>query len=110
MKTHDQLVKALMNRPCVEAEVDRIECEDAVLLDTLHKARHEAGLTPADIAQRMGTLEPAIARPAEANTSDACRSSFVVEAAHQSAMVARSSFAAEDQSFVDAVSEIDPSK
>ena len=43
MKTHDQLVKAMMKRPGVKAEVDRVECEEAVLLDTLLKARHEGG-------------------------------------------------------------------
>ena len=62
MKTHDQLVKAMMKRPGVKAEVDRIEREEAVLLDTLLKARYEAGLTQADVAQRMGTLAPAVAR------------------------------------------------
>ena len=62
MKTHDQLIKAMMKRPGVKAEVDRIEREEALLLDTLLKARYEAGLTQADIAQRMGTLAPAIAR------------------------------------------------
>ncbi len=62
MKTHDQLIKAMMKRPGVKAEVDRIEREEALLLDTLLKARYEAGLTQADVAQRMGTLAPAIAR------------------------------------------------
>jgi len=62
MKTHDQLVKAMMKRPGVKAEVDRIEREEAVLLDTLLKARYEAGLTQADVAQRMGTLAPSVAR------------------------------------------------
>ena len=62
MKTYDQLVKALMNRPGVKTEVDRIEREEAVLLDILLKARHEAGLTQADVAERMGTLPPAVAR------------------------------------------------
>jgi len=52
----------MMKRPGVKAEVDRIEREEALLLDTLLKARYEAGLTQADIAQRMGTLAPAIAR------------------------------------------------
>jgi len=51
-----------MKRPGVKAEVDRIEREEALLLDTLLKARYEAGLTQADVAQRMGTLPPAIAR------------------------------------------------
>ena len=52
----------MMKRPGVKAEVDRIEREEALLLDTLLKARYEAGLTQADVAQHMGTLPPAIAR------------------------------------------------
>ncbi|MCC6864295.1 MAG: helix-turn-helix transcriptional regulator [Rhodobacteraceae bacterium] len=62
MKTHDQVIKAMLKRPGVKAEVDRIEREEAVLLDSLLKARHEAGLTQADVAQRMGTQPPAVAR------------------------------------------------
>ena len=62
MKTHDQLIKTLLNRPGVQAEVERIEREEAVLLDTLLKARREAGLTQADVAERMGTQAPAVAR------------------------------------------------
>lgn len=62
MKTHDQLIKEMLKRPGVKAEVDRIEREEAVLLDTLLKARHDAGLTQAEVAQRMGTLAPAVAR------------------------------------------------
>ena len=62
MKTHDQVVKALLKRPGVKAEADRIGREEAVLLDALLKARHDAGLTQADVAERMGTLAPAVAR------------------------------------------------
>jgi DNA-binding XRE family transcriptional regulator len=62
MKTHDQSVKEMMKRTGVKAEVHRIEREEGVLLDTLLKARHEAGLTQADVAERMGTLAQAVAR------------------------------------------------
>ena len=62
MKTHDQLVKRLMRRPGVRAEVRRLEREEAELLDALLKARHEAGLTQAQVAKRMRTQAPAIAR------------------------------------------------
>ncbi|MGH7147443.1 MAG: helix-turn-helix domain-containing protein [Nitrospiraceae bacterium] len=62
MKTHDQLVRRLMRRPGVRAEVQRIEQESAELLDALLKARYEAGLTQAQVAKRMGTQAPAIAR------------------------------------------------
>ena len=62
MQTHDQLVKKLMRRPGVRAEVERIEREEGALLDALLKARQQAGLTQAQIAERMGTQAPAIAR------------------------------------------------
>lgn len=62
MQTHSQLVKKLMRRPGVRAEVKRIEREEAALLDALLKARQEAGLTQAQVAQRMGTHAPAVAR------------------------------------------------
>ncbi len=62
MRTHDQVVKALMQRPGVRAEVERITREESELLDCLLKARQEAGLSQADVAERMGTQAPAIAR------------------------------------------------
>lgn len=48
MKTHDQLIKALMDRPEVNAEVDRIECEEAILLDAILKTDCDSGLTQSD--------------------------------------------------------------
>ena len=62
MQTHDQLIKKLMAHPGVKIEVGRIEREEAMLLDALLKARQEAGLSQAQIADRMGTQAPAIAR------------------------------------------------
>ena len=62
MKTHDQVVKTLMKRPGVKAEVRRLEREETGLLDALLAARREAGLTQAEVAERMGTLAPAVAR------------------------------------------------
>lgn len=62
MKTHDQVIKQLMRRPGVRAEVERIEREESALLDALLKARQEAGLTQAQVAERMGTQAPAVAR------------------------------------------------
>jgi len=62
MQTHNQLVKKLLRRPGVRAEVARIEREESALLDTLLKARQEAGLTQAQVAERMGTQAPAVAR------------------------------------------------
>lgn len=62
MRTHDQLVKRLLRRPGVRAEVARIEREESVLLDALLKARQAAGLTQSQVAARMGTQAPAVAR------------------------------------------------
>lgn len=62
MRTHDQIVKKLMGRPGVRAEVERIERDESSLLDALLKARQDAGLTQAQVAERMGTQAPAVAR------------------------------------------------
>ena len=62
MRTHDQIIKKLMRRPGVRAEVQRLEREESALLDALLKARQDAGLTQADVAERMGTQAPAVAR------------------------------------------------
>ena len=62
MRTHDQVVAKLMRRPGVRKEVERIEREEGALLDVLLKARQEAGLTQAQVAERMGTQAPAVAR------------------------------------------------
>lgn len=62
MRTHDQVIKKLMQRPGVRAEVTRIEREESALLDALLRARQEAGLTQAEVAERMGTQAPAVAR------------------------------------------------
>lgn len=62
MQTHNQLVKKLLRRPGVRAEVTRIEREESALLDALLKARQDAGLTQAQVAERMGTQAPAVAR------------------------------------------------
>ena len=62
MQTHDQLVKKLLRRPGVKAEVERIEREEGILLDALLKARQDAGLTQAQVAARMGTHAAGVAR------------------------------------------------
>ena len=62
MSTHDEVIKKLMSRPGVVAEVERIEREESELLDALLKARHDAGLSQAELASRMGTQAPAVAR------------------------------------------------
>ena len=62
MRTHDQVVKTLTRRAGVRAEITRIEREEAALLDALLKARQQAGLSQAEVAERMGTHAPAVAR------------------------------------------------
>lgn len=59
---HDQIVAKLLSRPDVRQEVERIEREEGELLDQLLKARHDAGLTQAQVAERMGTQPPSVAR------------------------------------------------
>jgi len=62
MQTHDALITKVMHRTGVQAEVARLEREEFALLDLLLKARHEAGLSQAQVAERMGTQAPAVAR------------------------------------------------
>lgn len=60
--THEQMVAKMMERPAVRAEHERLNREDFAVLDEILAARREAGLTQAQIAERMGTKAPAIAR------------------------------------------------
>lgn len=62
MKTHEEVVRKLLRRPGVRAEVERLEREETELLDALLKARQEAGLSQAEVAARMGTQAPSVAR------------------------------------------------
>ena len=62
MRTHEQVIEKLMRRPGVRVEVERLEREEFALLNVLLKARHEAGLSQAQVAKRMGTQAPAVAR------------------------------------------------
>ncbi|MFN5541069.1 MAG: helix-turn-helix domain-containing protein [Betaproteobacteria bacterium] len=48
--------------PRVRTEVERIERDESALLDALLRARQDAGLTQAQVAERMGTQAPAVAR------------------------------------------------
>src|SRR5712691_5839982 len=61
MMTHDELVKKMLKQPAVKAEYDA-QAEEFALLDELLKARRQAGLTQAEVAARMGTKTPAVAR------------------------------------------------
>jgi ribosome-binding protein aMBF1 (putative translation factor) len=72
MRTHEKVVEKLMSRPGVRAEVERLEREEFALLNVLLKARHEAGLSQAQVAKRMGTQAPAVARLERALVCVAC--------------------------------------
>lgn len=61
MVTHDQLVRKMLKNPAVRAEY-HAQSEEFALLDELLRARQRAGLTQAEVAARMGTRTPAIAR------------------------------------------------
>ena len=62
MRIQEEVVEKLMSRPGVRAEVERLEREEFALLDVLLKARHEAGLSQAQVENRMATQAPAVAR------------------------------------------------
>ena len=61
MMTHKDLVRKMLKDPAVKAEYDA-QAEEFALLDELLKARRQAGLTQAEVAARMGTKTPAVAR------------------------------------------------
>lgn len=62
MLTHEEMVAKMLQNPAVRAEYERIEREEGPMLDAILQARREAGLTQAQVAERMGTKAPAVAR------------------------------------------------
>ena len=61
MLTHKQLAKRMLRKHAVRAEFDALAPEFD-LLDQLLKARARAGMSQAEVARRMGTHAPAVAR------------------------------------------------
>jgi len=61
MKSHAEMVKEWKRDPAFQKEYDALE-EEFLLFDELLNARKEAGLTQADVAERIGTKTSAIAR------------------------------------------------
>ena len=61
MLTHSELRKRILSNPEVKEKFDSLK-EEFSLFDELLKARMAAGLTQAEVAERMGTKTPAIAR------------------------------------------------
>jgi ribosome-binding protein aMBF1 (putative translation factor) len=63
MKTHEELIAKMLENPAVKAEYERLESsEEIMLLDLVLAARQSSGLTQAQVAERMGTMAPAVAR------------------------------------------------
>ena len=60
--SHEELVATMLSDPLVRNEHERLEREEFALLDLLLEARRAAGLTQAQVAERMGTQPPAVAR------------------------------------------------
>jgi DNA-binding XRE family transcriptional regulator len=60
--THAHMVKKMLKNPAVKAAVDKLNREEFAILDEILAARKRAGLSQAQIAKRMGTHAPAIAR------------------------------------------------
>ena len=61
-RTHEEMKAIALSNPAVRAEYERIEREEMPMLDAILKARAEAGLTQAQVAERMGIKMPAVAR------------------------------------------------
>lgn len=61
MLTHEELKSRALARPEVKAAYDALE-EEYTLLEELLHARARAGLTQAEVAERMHTHAPAVAR------------------------------------------------
>lgn len=60
--THKQMVSVMLKNKNVQIEVKRLNREEFAILDEILAARKDAGLTQAEIAKRMGTKAPTIAR------------------------------------------------
>lgn len=60
--THKQMVSKMLKNSTVKAEVERLNREEFAILDEILAARKAAGLSQAEVAKRMGTHAPAIAR------------------------------------------------
>ncbi len=59
--THEKLKKIALSKPKVKAEYDALEPE-FILLREMLIARKKAGLSQAEIAERMGTKSPSVTR------------------------------------------------
>lgn len=62
MLTHAELKEKILQNPTVRTEYERLNREEFAILDEMLAARHTAGLSQAQVAERMGTKAPAVAR------------------------------------------------
>ena len=62
MTTYKELRSQALLDPEVRAEYERLNREEFALLDQMLAARHAAGLSQAQVAERMGTKAPAVTR------------------------------------------------
>ncbi|WP_175746310.1 helix-turn-helix domain-containing protein [Burkholderia ambifaria] len=62
MATYKELRERALSNPDVRAEYERLNREELALLDVMLTARRDAGLSQADVAERMGTKAPAVTR------------------------------------------------
>ncbi len=65
---HSQLKEKALKKQSVREEYEALEPEFSLLREML-KARNDAGLSQADVAERMGTKPPAITRLESSLTS-----------------------------------------
>ena len=62
MKTHKEMIDEWMKEPEFVAEYDAL-ADEFVLFDEMLKARKNAGLTQADVAEKMGTPDAGSCAP-----------------------------------------------
>ena len=60
--TYAETKEKMLSDPAVRAEVERLEREEMPMFDAILKARKDAGLTQAQVAERMGTKATAVTR------------------------------------------------
>lgn len=62
MTTYIALRKRALANPKIRTEYERLNREEFALLDAMLAARRAAGLSQADVAERMGTKAPTVTR------------------------------------------------
>lgn len=60
--TDERMVEKMLKNPEVRSEYERLNREEFAILDEMLAARRSAGLSQAEVAERMGTKAPAVTR------------------------------------------------